>query len=376
MKLNHGNWERVELICVKSNHLLELDIPQLQYLRLNKRALEFVFQAYLTSTTLSVIEGPYHKESIPHLTEVVFGTSFHRIRVLCIHQQWTTKTRIKVLHCFHHLKELSLKNVLIELYSHDVDFPLFQILQRLSISGGCAKWMDGHTFLQLKYFRVGCISSWCGSFPKRVDMPICTHISYDTDSLEFLSIFQAAFHFPLMREWNVYGLFVQDPLVDWVHALSNVHAQVLRLPCHGKTTQLVMAIQPRYQLEELTICLRNPCMAKEFFISLTEVIVDYSLEKLTNTSDTQTIPKLEDTIDRAYNQSEGKMICPNLKVLGLQCWFDSVKRMGEVKQWCMEMMEGRRQAGCPLDRCCIWWDRYGTDWGKKPSLVLFTSNEG
>ena len=210
MKVNPGNWKKVELVSVKPEHLLELNISQLQYLRLNKRALEFVFQAYLTSTTLSVIEGPYHRESIPHLTEVVFGTSFHRIRVLCIHQQWTTKTRIKVLHCFHHLKELSLKNVLIELYSHDVDFPLFQMLQRLSISGGCAKWMDDHTFLQLKYFRVGCISSWRGSFPKRVDMPICTHISYDTDSLEFLPIFQAAFHFPLMHEWNIYGLFVLE----------------------------------------------------------------------------------------------------------------------------------------------------------------------
>ena len=138
-----------------------------------------------------------------------------------------------------------------------------------------------------------------------------------------------------------------------------------------------MAIQPRYELEELTVRLRNRRMAREFFISLTEVIVDYSLKKLTNTSfDTQTIPKLEDAIDRAYNQSEGEMMCPNLKVLSLQFGHIQVKVRDTVRRWCVEMMEGRRQAGCPLDRCCIWWDRYGTDWEKEPSLVLFTSNEG
>ena len=84
MKANNGNWKKVELVPVKPRHLLELDIPQLKYLGLEQKALRFVFQAYLTSATLSVIEGQFGKESIPHLTEVLFGTSFHRVRVLSI----------------------------------------------------------------------------------------------------------------------------------------------------------------------------------------------------------------------------------------------------------------------------------------------------
>ena len=368
----HMKVDRVDLVPIKFKCLIELDIPQLKYLGMDRAALGFVFRAYLTSTTLSVIDGlygPSHKQSTPHLTEAVFGTSFHKIRVLSIHEPQTTK--IEVLHCFHHLEELSLTNVLIKPYSHDVNLPLFQTLQRLCISRGSAKWMDGHTFVQLKYFGVRLISSWHNSFPKRVDMPICTHISYGINSLEFLPIFQAAFHFPLMHEWSMHGLDFEDPLVDWVHALSNVHAQVLRLPSHHETTQLVMAIQPRYELEELSIRFRDHLMVKEFFIALTEVIVDCSLKRPKNTSfDAKTTPKLEDAIDHTCNQSERKLICPNLKVLGLQCL-----HRDEVKQWCVEMMESRRRAGFPLDRCCILW-YHSTEWEEEPSLVLFTSNEG
>ena len=378
MKVDNGHWKRVELVPVKSKHLLELDISAFQYLRLEHDALQFVLQAYLTCDALSVIEGQVIlMPTVPHLTKAVFGTSFHRIRVLSI-RDWNEEYTLDVLHCFHHLEELSLKRVHIALYSHDIDLPLLQTLQRLSIVGGCAKWMDGHTFVKLKYFDVDSIYSWCDSFPKRVDMPICTHISYDTHSLKFLPIFQAAFVFPLMREWTLQGIFYRDPLADGVHTLSTVHAQVLRLSCFVDTPQLIMVIQLRYELEELSIMLDGH-VAKEFLIALTEVNVEPSLNKTTNTSfDAQTIPKLEIAIDHTSNQSERGIICPNLKVLGLQFWNirDEVKDevKDEARRWCVEMMEGRRRAGCPLDRCCIWWDRYGTDWEKdEPSLVLFNS---
>ena len=378
MKVDNWTWSKVDLVPMKVKRLIELDIPQLQHLRqLGEDDLQFVFQAYLTSATLSVIEGDYHMNPIPHLTEAVFGMSFHRIRVLCIHQPWTPNVMLKVLHCFHHLEELSLNCV--QIYSHGTEFPLLQTLQRLHITGGGADWMDGHTFVQLKYFSVESISIWRNSFPKRVDMPICTHISYDIHCLVLLHIFQAAFHFPLMYKWTLEGKHFHHRPGDRLQALSIIHARILRLCCLADIPRLVMIIQPRYELEELSIHLLSHLMAKEFFIALTEVIVDYSLKNPTNISfDTQTTPKLEDAIDHTGNQSEGKTICPNLKVLGLQCWIDSGKERDEVKQWCVEMMESRRQAGFPLDRCCIWWGNRRTDWEfeKEPSLVLFTSNEG
>ena len=380
MKAGNGDWKRVELVFVKPEHLLELDISQLQYLRLERRALPFVFQAYLTSATLSVIEGPNHIATIPHLTEAIFGVSFNRIRVLRIRDPKMICT-LNVLHCFYHLEELSLDGVRTVLYSNDADFPLLRTLQRLSIRGGRVKWMDGLTFVQLKYFSVWLLSSWYNSFPKRVDMPICTRIFYPTKDLQFLSIFQAAFLFPLMHKWTLQSNDFQESSVEVVHALSRVHARVLRLSCRIETPQLVMVIRPRYKLEELSVELYDQAMAREFFVALTEVIVHDSLKRTTNTLfNTQGIPKLEDAIDRTFNKPEGKMICPNLKVLGFQFWGirDEARdeARDEVRQWCVEMMEGRRCSGCPLDRCCIWWDDHGIDWEKEPSLVLTTSNEG
>ena len=237
--------------------------------------------------------------------------------------------------------------------------------------------MDGHTFVQLKSFSAESISSWCNAFPKRVDMPICTHISYDTGlahSLEFLPIFQAAFHFPLMHEWTLQGCFYRT---SDVRALSKIRARVLRLFCTTDTPRLLMAIESRYELEELSIELHGLCMARGVLIALTEVRMDYSLKRTTHPLfDPQSIPKLEDAINHPCNQSEGKMICPNLKVLGLHCRTTGGKQRDEVRRWCVEMMEGRRRAGFPLDRCCIWWGDYSAIWGKEPSLVLFTSNEG
>ena len=155
-------------------------------------------------------------------------------------------------------------------------------------------------------------------------------------------------------------------------ALSKVHVRVLRLSIDRQYQQLIMVIQPKYELEELSIQLPSNRMANKFLIALTEVIVDYSLTKTTNTSfDTRTIPKLPIATDHGL---ERRVICPNLKVLDLWFWDVRDKKRGEVRQWCVQMMEGRGRAGCPLDRCRIWW--YMDNSGKGPSQVLFTSNEG
>jgi hypothetical protein len=44
----------------------------------------------------------------------------------------------------------------------------------------------------------------------------------------------------------------------------------------------------------------------------------------------------------------------------------------EVHQCCMQMMEKRRLAGYPIEKCSVWWHDY--DWGKPAPLVLVTEN--
>ena len=365
MRVNNEIWKRVELVPVKSRCLLELDIPHLKCLRLGPAALEFVFQAYLTSAALSVIERlypPYPIDCVPYLTEAACGTSFHRIRVLSIQRHWDEKSTFNVLHCFHHLEDLSLGGIWVSLYPHDVDLPLLQTLQRLCISGGSAKWLDGHTFVQLTSFSVKSISSWCDSFPNRVDMPVCTHISFDT-SLEYLPMFQAAFICPIMDEWDLqWGALYREKLraakgatQSVAAAFSKVHARVLQLTIPIEYLHLIMIIQPIYELEELLIWPTDLAVAKRFLIALTEVIVDYP-RPLTKTTpfDTQTIPQLAIATVRTCHGSERKLICPNLKVLNLRFWGVKDDERGEVRRWCVQMMEGRRRADCPLDCCYIW----------------------
>jgi len=69
------------------------------------------------------------------------------------------------------------------------------------------------------------------------------------------------------------------------------------------------------------------------------------------------------------NESTKRVSCSNMKVLGLQ-WSqiaDYAKKI--VTQCCMQMMDKRKLAGHPMDKCCIWWPeaREGA-----PSLILIT----
>ena len=379
-----GTQKRVELLPVKSQGLIELDIPQLKHLRLEGQTLEFVFQGHLTSAAFSVVEKPYKFkiETIPCLTEAVFGKSFNRIRVLVIDEGRLSlnSTRLNVLHCFHHLQDLSLGGVGSSLYSHDAELPLLQTLQRLSIYGGCAKWLDGHTFAQLISFSVGGLLSWGDSFPNSVDMPLCTHISFEARSLEFLPVFQAAFVFPLLVEWNTWDRVqrCEEIPLSVVDAFSRIRARVFRFAFSTQYERLLMAIQPKYELETLSIRFNYDISAvKKFLISLTEVIVDYSLTKPTKTSfDTQTIPTAIAT-NHAHHKSERMIAYPDLKVLELEVyaltWIMGRGGMDEIRQCCVKMMEGRMRAGCPLNRCAI---LLNTPPQGDLSLVLFTSNEG
>ena len=253
---------------------------------------------------------------------------------------------------------------------------------QICIHGGCAKWLDSHTFVQLTSFSIGGMLR--NAFPNRVYMPACAHISFGGFSLESLPTFQAALVSPLIAEWDLREVVLSQehfhtadgathPVVS---ALNKIHARVLRFTIDLQYEHLITVIQLRHELEELSIQFNTHVrVVKEFLIALTEIIVDYSPTKTTNTSfDTQPTPTLAIATSYTCHGSERKIICPNLKVLGLKFWSVQSDKRGEIRQWCVQMMEGRRRAGYPLSRCCIWWHR--DDHKNDPSLVLFASNEG
>ena len=392
IKASEGNWKRVELVPVKPKCLIELNIPQLNSLKLGSLTHELVFQAYLTSAALSAIDAcfAFPMDVIPHLTEAVFGTYFYRIRVLNLENisPFGEIPTLNVLHCFHQLEHLSLWRINISLYPHDVDLPLLRTLQTLYIDMNHAQWLDGHTFVKLTSFSTGATryTTIEHPFPNRVYMPVCARISLICDCIRSLPVFQAALASPLVAEWNLESLELRQE--DFraargathpvVHALNKIHAQVLRLTDAMGYRHLIAVIQLIYELEELSIKFRaNIHVADKFLIALTEMIVDNSqtINATKPSFDAQTIrTRTIATNHTCHDESERKIICPNLRVLDLKFSSTQSKKKGEIRQWCVQMMEGRSRAGYPLDRCRIWW----YEWHREDvlSLVLFTSNEG
>ena len=191
----------------------------------------------------------------------------------------------------------------------------------------------------------------------------------------------AAFTLPLVAEWDLYDLHSKPaegdrPSVIEVLSQIQARARVLRFNISTQFNPLIMVIQPKYELEELSVQMTDIHMLKKFLASLTEVTVGHSLTKATNTSfDTHTIRTLAIATTHLSHGSEW-VTCPNLKVLELTLPSIKSNQMDEVRQWCVQMMEGRRQAGFPLDRCCIWGSRIDQIDGNDPALVLSTSNEG
>jgi len=276
-----------------------------------------------------------------------------------------------VLHCFQGLEELSLHNVQVSHSHHNVNLPLFHTLKRLTILGGCVKWLDGHKFLQLTSFNAWPGPEWHTSFSQRVDMPVCTYIQFSGWDVECLRIFQAGIVAPLLYEWDMQYLTLQEEFFQGAKdskksvglwPLEHVHPQVLRVAIGEYYQGLIMIITPRHELEELSIKFYGSCMAANGVLSALMETTDIPLSTETPNGYATTTGICDERVTR--------VICPNLKSLGLRFRYVSRPNREKVRQWCVQMMEGRKQTGNPLGRCCIWW----AGEGDKDSLI--TSNEG
>jgi len=369
MRANSGDWNSVDLVPVKPHCIIDLNIPHLQTLKLDDEDRRAIFEMNLTSAALSVIEGPTSRSR--YITEALFGPSFHGLRVLLVQGEGEGKIPLNVLHCFHHLEELLLQNVQVSHCHHNVDLPLCQTLKILAIRGGCVRWLDGLKFLLLTSFTVNVGDEWHNSFPQRVDMPVCTYIHFFGWSLESLPMFRAGIVAPLLYEWDMQYVALNQKYFRngkknaAVEALEQIHVPVLRLAIREYYQGLVAIITPRHELEELTIQISGSYRAANGLLCALMETTDATLSTVTHDGHVTTTGICSGT--------ETKVICSNLKELGLQFYSVPPQNREEVRQWCIQTMERRKQAGSPLRRCCIW---LGNDRYKDPWLVLTTSNDG
>jgi hypothetical protein len=165
-------WQVFELEPPAPQFLSSLKIPQFRSLPNDDRYHHGLFEAFLTSNTLSTLDLSFCNGATMDLMKPLFGPNFRHLRILTI-RRITSGPLLTVLPYFRRLEELYLDRCSID--PHDMDLPLVDTLQKLSITYSSVLWMDGRVFTKLKTVTFHW-PEWPKSFSQRVNMPICSHI--------------------------------------------------------------------------------------------------------------------------------------------------------------------------------------------------------
>jgi len=246
--------------------------------------------------------------------------------------------KIPTLQSFQQLRALSLNNIFIPPLSHTVYLPLVHTLRNLSLFMSTISWMGGRVFARLKRFEVD-EDSWPQFFRQQVALPACTHVIFSQHKLRVLPLLQSSFLLPILNMWEfVYPW--EDSGLDQrgISALQIIQTKGFYFQIWGDCQRLLDLLESKDEVEQV-----------EFQIGPA-----FHLQR--------TLNRLS-----VVNGNTMKMSCSNMKVLGLHCSEISSSMKYLVREWCVQMMNSRRSAGHPMEKCCIWWDqaREGA-----PQLVL------
>jgi hypothetical protein len=276
---------------------------------------------------------------------------FH-LHVLEITSSSLTERRVlDVLPSFHELRELELSCVYVPPLTHDVDFPLVHTLRKLSLRDSTLDWMDGLVFTKLQRFMVD-EHGWPKAFKRKVGMPACTHIVFEQGKLETLPILESNFHFPLLDTCELtfpWEQFRYDQ--GGIEALQRMRAKILKFSIVGGHESLLTLLRDKDEVEQLELVLLTGFSSSFLFPSAQDILDGMSVT-------THTIRKAP---------------CPNMKVLMLRLVDFGDADRGHISESCREMMDKRRLAGYPLEKCYVWLHK--KDWKEAASLVLVMENE-
>jgi hypothetical protein len=268
----------------------------------------------------------------------VFPFCFDHLQVLDLKSGRTQL--LNVLPSFQQLKNLSLSNIQIPPLSIEGELPLVHTLRKLSLRQSTLAWMDGKVFAQVERFHVD-EHGWPGSFKQNVQMPICTHVQLYQDNLKVLPLLHSDFYLPSLNKWELSQWFDKFPYDEQgIWRLQRIQAKTFKFAIRRNCQMLMDILEANHEVQQLELTIRS--FSSQQLLTRLSVI----------NGDTKKVP------------------CPNMKVLHLQFLFGEQGNMGQVSQWCRQMVDERRLAGYPIEKCCIWWDV--DDWEQPASLVLVT----
>jgi F-box-like len=340
-RASDGVWQTLELEPPAPRLLTSLGVPQFKTLP------EFhehrsLFKACLTSNTLCVLNLACSNGAVINLMEPLFGHSFHDLRSLTIRGN-NLHLSFTALCSFQRLEDLSLIGVeYCPLYSHHL--PLAGTLRKLYIENSSPLWMDGRVFPKLKTV-VFVWVRWPESFRQGVGMPICSHVEINGYGIDEFIHLQSIFHFPVLDKFEIevplfpkgYSRADDKRAFD---ALQRIRARALYFSIGTDSQRLLEMLESRDEVEVLMVRSYGEDMIEGFLAAL--------------------------------QMNTGKLLCPNLKVLGLQDSQFKQNSGGRIRQWCEQTLINRRHASHTLKCCRIWTH----DWQKGPLLSMVISDDG
>lgn len=317
-KSSQNSWKSFEISPKSTVAISRLEIPSPMH-QSGPLSFDLLHKCFASVTHLPLRVSTWDRRDI-------YGTPLFR---LCCHHLQVLKIDghgeiLDVLPVFQQLKELSLNNIEVPPLTHDVYLPLVRTLRNLSLCTSALSWMDGRVFEVLERFAVD-EDGWPQSFEQGVGMPVCAHIAFRQHNLKVLPLLQSNFQLPFLDRWEFVSPW-EDSGYDkqGIGALQMIRAKAFYFQIWGNCQQLLDLLESKDELEEL-----------QFRISF----------------------NLQDILARlsVVNEKTKRVSCVNMKVLGLRCSHLAGYTSELVTQWCMQMMNERKLAGHPMDKCCIWW---------------------
>jgi hypothetical protein len=291
-----------------------------------------------TGASLDVIQT--HNWQTTIYETLVLPFCFNHLQVLQLRAKQSQK--LNVLHLFRQLKDLRLQNIEVSLLTLGGDLPFVHALRRLHLQASTLAWMDGQVFSRLQLFVVD-EYGWPESFKHKVQMPACTYIQFIQDDLKVLPLLHSNIYLPLLNTWELckeLGSVSYDQ--NGFRALMSIQVKYLELRIAALFPGLRYLLEAKYEVEQLVLRLSTHIDPREMLQMLSPVT------------------------------SNSMMPCANVRVLKLLFENLGGYNRDSVSHWCTQMMSSRGLADCPVEKCCIWWERNA--WGGPPSQVLATQN--
>ncbi len=277
--------------------------------------------------------------AIYHLSQPDFSSIFRRLVTFKANFR-AMPTEVDILRHFEQLETLEAFHLRLPTYTIETDLPLVRTLKQITIKTVSVQWMAGRTFSKLEE----CIITW-PRCPETlapgggVDLPVCTHFTYDDHVIDTLPNFRIPKLDTLIvrnEAWNKRRGSTQLAAVwEGVGHVTPLKPRVLRLEMQCHDQHLINALEMLPDLEELYLGLVRPNgLGKRFFGALQA--------KKRRSS-------------RSSSVAYVYMLCPNLRTFGIRFrrWIRETER-DEITPLLHKVIESRRKFDAPLVNVKLW----------------------